>query len=470
MSTITIAGVDRTADLRLKDTSIERELTSHADSMKFLVKSGNKPAIGEAIVVDSPAFAGIIDSVKDVPRAYNTTFYQCTARDYSYLMDKRLVVETYLSGRTTYKRAHEIVEDIIAKYCSGFTTTNVESSSAMVDEIQFNYVRPTECMKQLCDYIGWDWFVDENKDVHFFDPNTLASPAPVAITDSNALNFKYNLDATGLRNRVYVRGATYLSDPMTISWKSDGAARQWVLPWPPHDVSLLVNAAAVTVGIENVDDDDGTYNYFLNFSEKYIRCAQATTTPAADTLFEMTARQDIPVISYREDVASQAAIAAVQGGDGIYEHVIVDDTLVTNEAAEALATADLKLHANPVVKGSFDSRTAGWEPGQIVDIDVNSRGIDNTFTVQKITITPVDTSTWNYHIEFGGRLLGIDSLLKALVSAQQNKHTGETEIIQKFNFMEETATATEALSSTLRTPPWICGDADAICGFVVIDS
>jgi hypothetical protein len=43
-----------------------------------------------------------------------------------------------------------------------------------------------------------------------------------------------------------------------------------------------------------------------------------------------------------DDLASQASIAALEGGDGVYEHYIKDDTLITIEAAEAAGNADLR--------------------------------------------------------------------------------------------------------------------------------
>ena len=89
--------------------------------------------------------------------------------------------------------------------------------------------------------------------------------------------------------------------------------------------------------------------------------------------------KDIPVITMAEDYASQAAIAAVQGGDGIYEHVIPDDTLTTIQAAEAAGMADLREHANPKVTGNFETEVPGWHPGQIVTIDLPDRGVNGEF-------------------------------------------------------------------------------------------
>lgn len=89
--------------------------------------------------------------------------------------------------------------------------------------------------------------------------------------------------------------------------------------------------------------------------------------------------------------------------------------------------------------------------------------------VQKVTLSPVLTypSIWTYKIEYGGRLKGIADFLKAMVSAQQNKKVGSTSILHKFNYMPDTTKISDEIETTLRTPPFVLGDADALCGFVM---
>lgn len=464
---ITIAGTDRTADIKLEEFSIEQVLTSQEDNCTFTVKSGAKPTAGQEIIVTDGGvkfFAGIIDIVQDDPRALGITFYKCQSRDYTYQLNKKLVVETYAN-----QAADLIVKDILTKYCTGFTSTNVKTGAPTVEEIIFDYKRPSECFKELCDYTGWDWYVDYNKGVWFFNPSSLATPAPVTLeSNTDARNLKHDIETEGLRNRIYVRGGTMLSDPWTYSVNADGAARAWVLPHKPHEISLTVGGVAKTVGIENIDDE-ATKDFLMNYQEKYIRASAQTATPAAGTTLASTYKFDIDVITMVEDISSQNAVKAVQGGDGVYEHSIVDDSLVTIDAAEAAGNADLREHANPRVKGSFETEISGWAPGQLITISLPTRGITGTFLAQKVTITPATPTLWTYRVEYGGRLIGLDDKLIALVSAQQKKKLNDTALLHKFTYGQETVEAVDELITTPRYPPWRCGDADAICGFVLCD-
>ncbi|MCL4439704.1 MAG: hypothetical protein M1609_03665, partial [Firmicutes bacterium] len=450
--TITIAGTDRTADIKFEEFSIEQILTSQEDNCSFVLTAGSKPTAGQEIIVTDGGvkfFAGIIDQVKDDPRAPGITFYKCQARDYTYQLDKKLVVETYSN-----QAADLIVKDILTKYCAGFTSTNVKTGAPTVEEIVFDYKRPSECFKELTEYVGWDWYVDYNKDVWFFNPSALATPAPVAIeANTDVRKLKHDIETEGLRNRIFVRGGTMLSDNWTYEVKADGAARTWLLPHKPHNISLTVGGVAKTIGIESIDDE-ATKDYLMNYQEKYVRASAQTTTPAAGTTMAFTYKFDIDVITMVEDVASQGAVKAVQGGDGVYEHSIVDDSLTTIDAAEAAGNADLREHANPRVKGSFETEISGWAPGQLITINLPNRGITGTFLAQKVTITPATPTLWTHRVEYGGRLLGIADWLQALWKAQQKKKLNETALLHKFFYGAETAKVTDEVQGTLRTPPW----------------
>lgn len=363
----------------------------------------------------------------------------------------------------------EIATDIIARYCTGFTSTGVELNGPPVEYIPFDYMRPSECFKKLADYCGWHWYIDYDKDVKFFSEYTEA--APYEITDaSDVFDLAYSLDIQGLRNRVYVKGGTYLSDAYTHDVLADGTSSAWVLPHAPHNLTMTVDGVTVLVGVEN-EDEETDFDYMVNQKEASVRCASGTSTPAASAELAFTYQYEMPVIGYKDDPVSQAAVAAVQGGDGIYEHVITDDSLTTLDAAYAVAVEDIASHANPVVKGSFKTYSlAGWAPGQLLSIDSTARGIDNTFLIQRVSIKFDSTDVILYTVDFGGRLMGLENFLKSVVSAQQQRKTSSTSVMSKFESMTDDIDVTDALSNTLRSGALTLGSVYAICGFTNCDA
>lgn len=444
-----IAGVERWSDLVASSLEIEAVLTYQLDTARFRVR-GDQPTEGEEVIIEDGStrlFGGTIVKVDLVDKDLQVWAVECD--DYTNLLDRRLVVESYEN-----QSASDIFLDIAAKYCAGFTTTGVRTGAPVIESITFDYKPVSECFKELCEYVGWHWQPTYDKDLQFFSAEELATPAPMTLEPGGRFrNLKHSIDTQGLRNRVYVRGGTMLSDPWTYETQADGTARQWWLPHKPHDISLTVGGVAKTVGIENVHEE-ADYDYMINFQEKYVRCSAQTSTPAQGTIIAVTYKYDIDVITIVEDITSQNAAKAVSGGDGVYEHVIVDDSLTTIEAAEAAGNADLREHANPRVKGSFETEISGWAPGQLVTINLLDRGISGTFLVQKVTITPATPVLWTYRVEYGGRLLGIADWLHALWKAQQKKKLNETALLHKFHYGAETAKVTDEVQGTLRTPPW----------------
>ena len=474
MREIIIAGINRVADLYRDSLSIRQELNSRSTCNFRMI--GDAPTEGEEVIIEDGItgrlFGGIIINVALVEQVQDINIWQIDCDDYTYQLDRRLVVEAYED-----MPADEIFLDLVGKYCPGFATDGVQLRAPIVESTgaEFEYKRPSECFRWLCDYVGWSWYVDKYKVLHFFNPQdpNMREEAPMVLKPGGQFVFgKHSLDTQGLRNRVYVRGGTMLSDPQVVRWKADGVARIWALPWPPHEVSLTVGEVPMTVGVENLHDE-ADFDYMMSFSEKYIRCSSNTSTPAAGTTMSLTARQDIPVITMVEDYASQAAIAKVQGGDGVYEHVIDDDSLTSIAAAEAAGLADLREHANPRVKGSFETEVPGWVPGHIVPINLPDRGVVGEYLVQKVSLSPTwaSPSIWTYRIDYGGRLLGIADFLKALVSAQQKKRIIEpTRNVQKYIYSEDTLELSDEIITTPRTLPFVCGDPDAVCGLVVVSS
>jgi hypothetical protein len=464
-----IAGVDRTADV-LIDGTIIKDL-NHQNSLEFTIKGGLRPAGGQEVVVEDETagriFGGVINEVHEEDHSSTTTHYKCYATDYSPMVDRRLVVETYQN-----MSASEIFLDIVAKYLTGFNTTHVQLGAPIVESTgdKFFYKPPSECFKWLADYVGWRWLVDENKNLWFFFPTGNSEPAPLELSEATLSQFwshKHHIETVGLRNQIFIRGGKMYSDPQLVEWKADGVSRQWALPWSPYETGLQVGGESKTVGIEN-QDKDSDYDYMLHLSEKYLRCSAGTSTPGEGVTLALTAKQEIDVITMVEDVGSQQAVAAIEGGDGVYQYEISDDGLTTLEAAEAAGEKELREHANPKVTGSFETEYAGtWRPGQVLTSTLSNRS--GSFTVQRVTITPVDVDRQLYTIVYGGRLLPLEDVLTAMLSTQREKvDIAETAIISKFDRQTETVGVFDAATATDRTPPWVCGDPDAICGFVQV--
>jgi hypothetical protein len=451
-----IAGVERWAEDYIGESlEIDLQLYGEINTCKFQVR-GTEPVKGEEVLLTDSSlgvlFAGIIVRVemREKMPGVSVPIWEVDCDDYTALLNKRLVVEDYTGWTAT-----AIVQDICSKYCPDVTIAGVVEGAPVIEYIRFDYQTPQECFNRIAEYVNWIWDIDFTKDIKFYNLETVGDTAPMELIPGGYFrSLKHSVDIQDLRNRVYVRGGTMLSDFYTHETVADGTSRAWILPHSPHEITMAISGVQKTVGIENIHDA-AEYDFLMNFQEKRITASPQTTTPVTGATITWTYKYDVDIITVIDDFISQDLLAGVQGGDGVYEHVINDDKLDTIEAAEIAGVNDLTQYANPTVKGSFETEINGWKPGQLVTISLEDRGISGMFLIQNVSIEIATDTKYTYKIQYGGKLKGVADFLKALFSAKEQTDVGETNILNKFFTESETILVTENWTFTERVLPFI---------------
>lgn len=413
---IKINGIDRTTDVIADTLMTDDNLNDSQDTCSFNIinRSGNGfPANEQEVIITlsdgTRIFAGIIIKTEFLTirqTGITTMIVSCT--DYVRLFDSNLVHQNYLNMTDA-----QIIDNILTTYCSGFGITDTNVISAVtIDQISFNYIQPSQAMRRLCDLTGRNWYIDYNKDLHYFPIGT--DNAPFNITDSvtSYWDLDLALDNSQLKNRVYVRGGTKLSDPTTYSTKGDGATTKFVLPDKPHNVSLTVNGVAKSVGIKNIDLSG--FNYYLNYEEKYLeQDSTGVVLTSSDTL-TLTYQYDIPILISVENTASIMA-------NGSKEFAIFDNTIATDAAANLRASAELTDYAAGLYEGSFSTMTPGFKSGQTITINSASRGINQSYIVTKVHGQSIGGGVFQYQITLASaKTMGIIRFLIEMLEANKN--------------------------------------------------
>jgi len=432
---VTIGGIDRTTDILANTLQIEDIINDQVNTCTFTLvdRSGNGlPSNDNEIVITSNAgtriFGGYTTQVEISKEGVPRASYQCT--DYTRLLDRLLVHRVYESMTDA-----AIISDIVSRYCvgSGISATYVVSS-ATIDKISFNYIQPSQAIRKLCELTGNSWYIDYNKALHYFPLATNVAPFNITSSTSTYSNLKIRNDATQIKNRVYVRGGTKLSDYTTYSTKGDGVKRQFVLPDKPHDVTVTLNGAAKTLGIKNVNTTG--YDYYLNFQEKYMeQSSLATLLTSTDTL-AITYKYDIPILVAIENTASIIA-------SGVHEFALFDKSISTTQSARDRATAELTDYANSIIEGSFTTTTAGFLSGQYININLSEYGINANYLVQQVITRSLGANTFSYEVSLASaKTLGIVKFLINLL--ETNKNLVE---LDQNEVVDELVTITDALLS-----------------------
>ena len=110
------------------------------------------------------------------------------------------VTQEYTSTGTS-----SIITDLFDKYVD-FTYTNVSSETTSVTSTW--YQKPMfECIRELCNATGYDFYVDSNLDAHYYESGTVNNTNEAVIHTSNLFSVgDFAYDQSLIKNRIIVYG------------------------------------------------------------------------------------------------------------------------------------------------------------------------------------------------------------------------------------------------------------------------
>lgn len=432
-------------------------LTKEANTASFEIFGtySDKPTEGEEVVIKHHGvkiFNGRVVRISPRKLSGSDFVFAIHCVDWQVDLDKKLVVETY-----TDETLYNIIDDINTKYLTGFTINNVINPGATIDRIQFNYQYPSECFQELAEITGYDWYVDYDKDIHFFVQDTNTAPIELLDGGTEFENLRIIPDISQLANRIWVRGGWYKSNTYTQDTITAAAGQEeFPIVYRPHDFAVTVGGVGKTVGIEN-QDAPGSNDFLLNADEKLLKID--TISMAGGEAVVMSYTYEIPILARVDKLTSQTAIAAIQGGDGVYEKYIVDEYIETIDQAIERGNAELTKYANTMVNGSFYSFQTGWRTGQQLHIDLTDRNIDKYYLIREVKIIAIGGNKLRYEIKFATQLLGFTWMLIKMLDELRPKVIRDDEILsQLYQFEENEISVSDATPTTsLVTPPYQYG-------------
>lgn len=392
-------------------------LTNEADVCTFTVrKYGSRtyvPAVGDEMEVwhqSIKIFGGTIVKIVKKLEGANIVLYDCTLKDYTQTLDRKLVAKEY-----TNQSPEAIITDIKNTYLTGFTVTNVPVTGITVEYIYFDYVLPSRALQQLAELIGYDWYVDYDKDIHFFK-TTDGEVAPFSITDANGNCITGSLeiqeDNSQVRNTIYVRGGEYVGDSRSDKvGVGDGVQKAFPLPYRYDTApSVTVGGVAQTVGVDYLDSED-SFDCLWNYQEKVIKFKVA---PASGNVV-VTGTPMIVVLVKAQDNASVLA-------NGTYEFRIVDKTIKTKAAARRRAQAEMADYASNLREAGFQTYTAGLRSGMKVTINSTVLNENRSYIINRVSVMMFDRNTFIYEVSLvTTRTMGIIAYLQKQIADSDRK-------------------------------------------------
>lgn len=424
-------------------------LTKEPDRLEFRIKNyGSKtyrPALGEEVILEDGGvkiFGGTVAETHEANEGL-VKYFEVICTDYQRTMDMKLVNKTY-TGQTV----SAIISDFITNYLpAGFTMVNVQGL-ATINKMVFNDEAPSKCLQRLAEYLGnYDWYVDYEKDIHFFTEGSELAPFNLDDTGGKyvfgSLSIEKNINQ--LRNTIIVRGGDKESSTLTDTKVADGQQKTFV--GKPGLKNLTIEKdtgggfVTQTVGQDGVDDP-GTKDCLYNPNNGFIIFPAALTSGHK---VRWSGIQVYPIKIIRRHIPSVSLY-------GEWQYIIRDATIKSEEAAKQRAAAEIEKYGEPANEGVFRTYTSGLRSGQTITVQSTALGISTmTFKIVRCIFTARTKDTFEYEVHLlASEDVGIiDVLSKLLVGDPATQfETLDNEVIVQAEAWEEEMTMLDSFTAT----------------------
>lgn len=457
---VTIDGTDRTSSVVFGSLRKTDTLNQQVDSLSFNVRKYGTvtfvPVLGDEVVVtkdSTTVFGGVIVRITESLSSAQVLEYRIECADYSQYLKRQLVTERYEGQTVAY-----IVNDLVDNYTAvadGITNTNA-TSTLVIESVSFNRLTVADCLQKLADAISYVWYVDYNKDIHFFPKNTETAPFNLTDTSNNYIYGSLEIveDLTQIRNSVLVQGGEIVS-ATTRTEEFDGDAVRDIFRLANKFSSLptvTVGGVAQTVGVEFLADD-ASYDCMWNYNEKYIRFTAGNIPASGTRNVDVTGNYLYPIVVKVPSPASQALF-------GTYEFAITDKSIRSQAEAIARATAELTSYKNQLYEGQFRTYQDGLRSGQVITINSTQRGKAIDVLIQSVACVMRDPlgTTFEYTVKFATlKSIGIIEYLQNQLRSKE-VIVDDQETILTFTVLTDSMGASDTIATPTDTsPPYFIG-------------
>lgn len=292
-------------------------------------------------------------------------------------------------------------DDLRLVQANQFDKYAIERTEKTIISKKFNLDSCSQAFKELAKEIGYFFYVSENKNIHLQPSDYEFAPfvAEVGVGGTIITNsLKYEDDLTDVKNVVYLRGGNYeQSGSVTDEFKGDGERVYFPMRTTINAVTVSVDTGSgfvvQAVGRDFIDTDDGTYDWFVNKDQKYIRQAASATTLSSTDIIKIVYNPDLPVFVKVQDTASIATY-------GQSEFKIIDRTVEDRDAAKERARAEIDLYKEPYGEGSYMTYKDSLRVGHNQQIIDSAIGFNSYFIVYSITAKIHSNTKLVYSVEF----------------------------------------------------------------------
>lgn len=387
-----VDGVDRTDACEFASAQISGSLNQRTTATFSLIDRTDSYRPGvleevEIVLATSPpvaVFAGLVMAVEEErrERAVDATTIRVRCQDYSAYCDRRAVAKSY--SLTNGGILSVVVADIVANFLdgTGITYPGGPEPSGVTFEVLFNHVTVTQAFNQISEMTGWQWYINFDKELVWFDPSAGAGAASISLTDTSGTyeTLTVSQQSNLYANRVIVRNSSNTKSVWTDSYAGDHLdGKTWPTTYGlPEKPVVKVNGVPQAVASLTEALGGAFFEYY--YIDHGIGIFQSTA------LSPLTG-SDLITIEYSSPV-SQSVVAedpALIAADGLVEHIADVKDMDSEEALQAYADGLLAKMKTKPVEIQFTSRAADLRPGLTITANVTTPAVTGTFLIDSVS-------------------------------------------------------------------------------------
>lgn len=329
-------------------------------------------------------FKGIIESIKFNGSELNESL-TISGRDYGAILQDIIV------SPRTFKNieASELVLALMTQNANGLgiTYNNVNISSTTIDRLTFNNITLFDSIKQISEVAGFYFYIDEDKDLHFEERDSISSGE--TLNSTNIMSSHFDISDNDIFNNVYVYGNRQLTGVREIFGSSDFSNGSiCILDDAPHNTIVMGSATIPSYiiqpgGVINLNDPaTDNVKWLMDFNQKKIVLVSGTVagdnTGWVGSGIVVDYQRSSLLVSIKQDLASQVAY-------GLKDKRIIDKNIRTIDEANERALSYLNEHKDPKTYGEVKTRgIISINPGNTVVVDIPFYNINTqTYSVIK---------------------------------------------------------------------------------------
>lgn len=348
--------------------------------------------------------------------------------------------------------ANSLYFDNMTATTGSFTLAGTVRGTNKFTDVRVQYRKPSEITDELAKQASLFWGIDNERDLKLFTATTTTAPWSITDSSSNYSEMKVDVDMTKLKNRQIVRGGEAPSTSLYTQYASaDGTQTSFVLDYKPKTLTMTVGGVSQTLGIEGFAVESSV-QWLYNFEEKVVRKTSGTSTPTAGQAIVFTYYPYMPIRVSVTSPTSIAAMAALNGGDGIFDGAIINDSSLSSfDDARARARAELATWANAIVNIRFNTQYDGLRAGQTIPITDSSRGLASSYLIQSVSWSQKYGDRWVYQVQASSTLFGLIEFIQMLLKGTNKLELNTGELVDTILNVDETLTFADSVTPTAKS-------------------